>query len=142
MKIDKVNAKKKSILYVEDEEFQAKIFSRIIENELINLGYKVVIFNKGGDFISLINSRDSHYKIEEFGVILLDMEMHDFSGFDMLKEARANEIKIPIAILSAIEDQFLRDGAIQFGAKDYFIKGKDLQELDRLKLFIVDSMKN
>ena len=142
MKNDKINSKKKFILYVEDEEFQAKLFSRIIENEVSNLEYKVVVFNKGGDFVGLLNSLNVNYKIEEFGVILLDLEVSDFSGFDMLKEMRAKLINIPTAILSAMEDESFKKGAIGLGAKDYFIKGKDLLELERLRIFIVDSMKS
>ena len=142
MKNNKINSKKKFILYVEDEEFQAKLFSRIIENEVVGLGYEVVVFGKGGDFMNLLNSRDVNYKIEEFGVILLDLEMNDFSGFEMLKEMRANLIDTPVAILSAMEDESFKKGAIGLGATDYFVKGKDLLELERLRLFIINSMKS
>jgi DNA-binding response OmpR family regulator len=140
MKNNKINSAKKLILYVEDEEFQAKLFSRIIKSEIGVFDYEIVIFNKGGDFINLLNLRNEDYKIEDFGVILLDMEMHDFSGFDMLKEAQAKFVETPIAILSAIEDESFKEGAFAFGAKDYFVKGKNLQELERLRLFIVENM--
>lgn len=142
MKNNKINSAKKLILYVEDEEFQAKLFSRIIKSEIGVFDYEIVIFNKGGDFINLLNSRNEDYKIEDFGVILLDMEMHDFSGFDMLKEAQAKLVETPIAILSAIEDESFKEGVLAFGAKDYFVKGKNLQELERLRLFIVENMKS
>lgn len=140
MKNNKINSAKKLILYVEDEEFQAKLFSRIIKSEIGVFDYEIIIFNKGGDFINLLNLRNEDYKIEDFGVILLDMEMHDFSGFDMLKEAQAKFVETPIAILSAIEDESFKEGALAFGAKDYFVKGKNLQELERLRLFIVENM--
>ena len=136
----KLILKKKLILYVEDVEFQAKLFSRIIKSEIGFFDYEIVIFNKGGDFINLLNSRNEDYKIEDFSVILLDMEMHDFSGFDMLKEAQKKFVETPIAILSAIENESFKEGALAFGAKDYFVKGKSLQELERLRLFIVENI--
>ena len=76
---------KKLILYVEDEDIQAKLFAKIIENEVKDRGHQVIIFNSGVDFIDLVNSRNKNYTIEQFGIILLDLAMHDFSGIAMLK---------------------------------------------------------
>ncbi len=141
MKNDNSDYQKKYILYVEDEDVQAKVFSKIIENEVKNFGYEVVVFNNGTDFIDLLNSTNKNYKIEQFGLILLDLSMYDFSGFDMLKEAQNKALKTPIAILSAREDLLIKKQTIDFGAKDYFVKGKNLAELDRLRNFIIETMK-
>jgi len=141
MKNDNSDYQKKYILYVEDEDVQAKVFSKIIENEVKNFGYEVVVFNNGTDFIDLLNSANKNYKIEQFGLILLDLSMYDFSGFDMLKEAQNKTLKTPIAILSAREDLLIKKQTIDFGAKDYFVKGKNLAELDRLRNFIIETMK-
>ena len=64
MKNNKINSAKKLILYVEDEEFQAKLFSRIIKSEIGVFDYEIVIFSKGGDFINLLNLRNEDYKID------------------------------------------------------------------------------
>jgi len=135
-----LNYNKKFILYVEDEDVQARVFSKIIENEVKNYNYQVVVFNNGADFIDLINSKNNNYKIEQFGLILLDLSMYDFSGFDMLKEAKNKNLKTPIAILSAREDLLIKKQTLDFGAKEYFIKGKNLAELDRLRNFIIEAM--
>jgi DNA-binding response OmpR family regulator len=134
------NYQKKFILYVEDENVQAKVFSKIIESEVKNFGYEVIVFGNGSDFIDLLNSRNKNYKIEQFGLILLDLSMHDYSGIAMLNEAKAKNIKIPIAIFSAREDEIIKDKAIDLGAKDYFIKGKNLMELERLRKFIIENI--
>lgn len=141
MKNDNLDYQKKFILYVEDEDVQAKVFSKIIENEVKNFGYEVITFNNGGDFIDLINSANKNYKIEQFGLILLDLSMYDFSGFDMLREAKNKALKTPIAILSAREDLLIKKQTLDFGAKDYFVKGKNLAELDRLRNFIIEKMR-
>ena len=130
---------KKLNLYVEDEDIQAKLFAKIIENEVKDRGHQVIIFNSGVDFIDLVNSRNKNYTIEQFGIILLDLAMHDFSGIAMLKEAQDKAIKTPIAIFSAREDEPLKKQSFDLGAKDYFVKGKDLLELERLRSFIIDN---
>lgn len=134
------NYQKKFILYVEDENVQAKVFSKIIESEVKNFGYEVIVFGNGSDFIDLLNSRNVNYKIEQFGLILLDLSMHDYSGISMLNEAKAKNIKTPIAIFSAREDEVTKEKAIDLGAKDYFIKGKNLMELERLRKFIIENI--
>lgn len=138
--INQINSNPKLILYVEDEDVQAKIFSKIIENEVSSHGFKVVVFKSGDDFIDLINSLHAKYKISEFGLILLDLSMHDVSGLAMLKEFKAKSIKTPIAILTAREDDELKNKALSIGANDYFVKGKDVEELSRLKNFILQSI--
>jgi DNA-binding response OmpR family regulator len=140
MKNNSSDYKKKFILYVEDENIQAKLFSKIIENEVKNFGYEVVVFGNGSDFIDLLNSNNKNYKIEQFGLILLDLSMHDFSGMAMLNEAKAKNIKTPIAIFSAREDNLIKTKALELGAKDYFIKGKNLMELERLRKFIIENI--
>lgn len=140
MKNNNTDYQKKFILYVEDEDAQAKVFSKIIENEVKNFGYEVIVFKNGTDFIDLLNSANKNYKIEQFGLILLDLSMYDFSGFDMLKHAQNQALKTPIAILSAHEDLLIKKQTLDFGAKEYFIKGKNLAELDRLRNFIIEAM--
>jgi two-component system response regulator TctD len=131
---------KKLILYVEDEDVQAKLFAKIIENEVKDRGLQVITLSNGADFIDLVNSRNKNYKIEQFGLILLDLSMHDYSGISMLSEAKAKNIKTPIAIFSAREDEVTKEKAIDLGAKDYFIKGKNLMELERLRKFIIENI--
>jgi len=126
------------ILYVEDEAVQSKIFSKIIENEVASANCKVIIFDNGGEFIKLVNGQHSKYHIEQFAVILLDLSIHDYSGLTLLKEAQAKSITTPpIAVLSAREDNSTKLSTLELGAKDYFVKGKNYQELERLREFIL-----
>ena len=78
---------KKLILYVEDEDVQAKLFAKIIENEVKDRGLQVIIFNNGADFIDLVNSRNKNYESEQLRIILFDLAMFEFSGIAMLKVA-------------------------------------------------------
>jgi len=130
------------ILYVEDEDFQAKIFSKIIESELDSYDYKVKILKNGTDFITLINQKQfNDINLSEVGLILIDLAMHDVSGVEMLKEFKKHNIQIPVAVLTAREDQEIQKHLLKLGANDYFVKGKDIDELSRLRDFIIANIK-
>jgi len=129
------------ILYIEDEEFQAKVFGKIINDEIEEFGYKLIALKGGDEAMKIISGEKIHgVSLENIGMILLDLAMHDVSGFQILKEIKGRKIKIPTAILSAKEDDEVKEEAIKLGAKDYFIKGKDLEELNRLRRFIIKTM--
>jgi DNA-binding response OmpR family regulator len=130
------------ILYVEDEDFQAKIFSKIIESELDSYDYKVKILKNGADFITLINQKQfNDINLSEVGLVLIDLAMHDVSGVEMLKEFKKHNIQIPVAVLTAREDQEIQQHLLKLGANDYFVKGKDIDELSRLRDFIIANIK-
>ncbi len=134
---------KNFILYIEDEDFQAKIFSKIIESELDSYNYKVKIIKNGKDFIALLNNENKIFNdinLNEIGLILIDLAMHDVSGVQLLQETQKHQINLPVAILTAREDESIKQQIIDLGAKDYFVKGKDIAELSRLRDFIIINM--
>lgn len=132
---------KKYVLYIEDEAFQAKLFSKIIGDEIEEFGYKILTLSNGSDAIKFLEGKKV-LKVEknEVGLILLDLAMHDISGFQILKEIAKDKVKIPVAVLSAREDDDIKKEAKKLGAIDYFIKGKDLAELQRLRKFVTKTM--
>jgi DNA-binding response OmpR family regulator len=134
---------KNLILYIEDEDFQAKIFSKIIESELDSYNYKVKIINNGEDFITLLNNQNKTFNdinLNEIGLILIDLAMHDISGVQLLQEIKKHQITLPVAILTAREDDNIKQQITDLGANDYFIKGKNIEELARLRDFIIANM--
>ena len=134
---------KNFILYIEDEDFQAKIFSKIIESELDSYNYKVKIIKSGKDFIALLNNENKIFNdinLNEIGLILIDLAMYDISGVQLLQETQKHQINLPVAILTAREDENIKKQIIDLGAKDYFVKGKDIAELARLRDFIIINM--
>ena len=78
-------------------------------------------------------------KIEqsEIGLVLLDLAIHDISGLQILAKIEA---KIPVAVLSANEDTKVKEEAMRLGASEYFVKGKSIEELNRLREFVVKVM--
>ncbi|MBU6141261.1 MAG: response regulator [Proteobacteria bacterium] len=130
---------KRYVLLIEDEKFQAVLFSKIIEDELSEFGYEVVTLDNGRDALKFF-SGEKILKIDqnEVGLVLLDLAIHDISGLQILEKI---EVKIPVAVLSANEDKKTREDALSMGATDYFVKGKNLEELNRLREFIIRVMK-
>ena len=126
--------KKKYLLYVEDEEFQAKLFAHIIESELVDYGYGVITLHNGLDLVNFI-AQENELSVprDQIGLILLDLSIHDISGIQILKTVRRYELEIPIAIFSARDDDEIRKEVLDLGATEYFVKGKSLEELQRLK---------
>ena len=134
---------KNLILYIEDEDFQAKIFSKIIESELDSYNYKVKIINNGKDFLALLNNQNKTFNdinLQEIGLILIELAMHDISGVQLLQEIKKQQITRPVAILTAREDGSIKQQILDLGANDYFVKGKDIEELARLRDFIIANM--
>ncbi len=130
---------KRYVLLVEDEKFQATLFAKIIENELSDFGYQVITIENGRDALKFF-SGEKILEIEqsEVGLVLLDLAIHDISGLQILEKIDA---KIPVAVLSANEDEKVKADALRLGASEYFVKGKSLEELNRLRDFIVKVMR-
>ena len=108
-----------------------------------NINYKVKIIKNGKDFIALLNNENKIFNdinLNEIGLILIDLAMHDVSGVQLLQETQKHQINLPVAILTAREDESIKQQIIDLGAKDYFVKGKDIAELSRLRDFIIINM--
>ena len=82
------------ILLVDDN----KSITKVISQYLIIQGYQCTVSNEGKTGLILINS-------EKFDVILLDLAMPDFTGFDILDSLEASGLlkKLKIIILTAAE---------------------------------------
>ncbi len=65
--------------------------------------------------------------------ILLDMDLPRMSGFSILRQLKAQDAYrgIPVFVWSGTSDPEVIDEAKDLGARDYFLKSKDLNELFR-----------
>jgi len=137
------SSKKRYVLLVEDEKFQAHLFSKIIETEIAEFGYQVIALDNGRDALKFFSGQKVlEINQEEVGLVLLDLAIHDISGLQILEKINSKILaKVPVAVLSANDDQKIRKEALNLGASDYFVKGKSLEELNRLREFIVKKMR-
>lgn len=106
------------ILLVEDE----KRLARLIERQLIRAGYSVSLAFTAEEALAKAIST-------QINLILLDINLPDKSGFEVLRELRDKSYTTPVLILTArrqIED---RIQGLEIGADDYLVKPFDSGEL-------------
>jgi DNA-binding response OmpR family regulator len=99
------------ILLVEDE----KRLARSIERQLTREGYVVELAFDGAEAQEKVLSN-------EFEIIVLDINLPKKSGFDLLRELRAQSYATPVLILSARDDLKDRVEGLRLGADDYVVK--------------------
>ncbi len=64
-------------------------------------------------------------------VILLDLNMPDLSGIDVLRVLKDLGVRIPVLILTTFDDQRYIQQAFSLGAKGYLLKDASRQEIMR-----------
>lgn len=107
------------ILLVEDE----KMLSGLIAKGLRNAGYAVDAAYDGEDALF-------EYEVNEYDLIILDLNLPRKDGLDVLREIRAKDSEMKVLILSArtkVSDRIL---GLDEGANDYLIKPFDFGELE------------
>jgi two-component system cell cycle response regulator CtrA len=68
-------------------------------------------------------------KLYDYDIIILDLQLPDMSGFDVLKQLRVNKIATPILILSGSTQIENKVKGLGFGADDYMTKPFHKDEL-------------
>jgi len=58
-------------------------------------------------------------------VMLLDLGLPDSQGLDTLVRLREAVTDVPIVVLTGLDDEEMADRAIQYGAQDYVVKGRE-----------------
>lgn len=107
------------ILLVEDDESSALLIKEFLEE----YDFKVDIQN-------CVTSAISSMKFHNYSVILLDINLPDFSGFEVLKYLNKSKFNIPVIVMSAYSDRNHKLQAFKFGANDYMVKPIDPEELE------------
>jgi CheY-like chemotaxis protein len=105
---------KKKILLVEDDEF---LRSLLIER-FVQAGYEVSIAKSGAEALSEAG------KLPD--LILLDLVLPDFSGFDVIEKLRQSpETRdLPFMVLSNSEEQESRKQSQELNAVGYLVKAR------------------
>jgi len=106
------------ILLVEDDPAT----SRSIELMLTHANLNVYCTDMGEDGIDLA-------KVYDYDLILLDLNLPDMSGHDVLRQLRLARIDTPILILSGADDTDSKIKGFGFGADDYMTKPFHRDEL-------------
>ncbi|MGP0092369.1 MAG: response regulator transcription factor CtrA [Xanthobacteraceae bacterium] len=106
------------VLLIEDECSTA----RSIELMLKSAGFNVYTTDLGEEGVDL-------GKLYDYDNILLDLNLPDMSGFEVLRSLRVSNVKTPILILSGLAGTEDKVKGLGFGADDYLTKPFHKDEL-------------
>jgi two-component system cell cycle response regulator CtrA len=99
------------ILLVEDNPVAAKS----IELKLVAEGHNVFVTDLGEDAVELTS-------VYDYDLMLLDLDLADMEGLDVLRAVRAKKIRTPVIILTASGDIETKVKALGAGADDFITK--------------------
>lgn len=85
-------------------------------------GFEVVMADTGKKALDAARVLNPH-------IVLLDARLPDLSGFDVLKQVRAEGRRMPILMVTARDDEVDRVLGLEMGADDYIVKPFSLREL-------------
>ncbi|HEY5122960.1 MAG TPA: response regulator transcription factor [Ignavibacteria bacterium] len=115
-----------NILIVEDEQRLAEILKR----QLKESGYNVEIAFDGYIGKQLVEKN-------RYNLIILDINLPLINGYDLCKEIRKTNSKIPIIMLTALGTPDNKVTGFDVGADDYVLKPFDFRELlSRINVFL------
>ena len=105
-------------LLIEDDRAAA----RTTELLLRSAGFNVFVTEEGEEGVELA-------KLYDYDIILLDLNLPDMHGYDVLKKLRVAKVGTPVLILSGIGEMDSKVRALGFGADDYVTKPFHRDEL-------------
>jgi len=109
---------KVKILLIEDDE----LASELIYNFLLECDFDVTPLFTATDGIA-------HIRNKPVDIVILDLNLPDFNGFEVLKNIR-HYSTVPIIVTSAYSETKSKLFAFKYGANDYMVKPIDLEELE------------
>src|SRR3954451_21096159 len=106
------------VLLIEDDSTTAQSIELMLKSESFNV-YTTDLGEEGIDL----------GKLYEYEIVLLDLNLPDMSGFEVLRSMRVSKVKTPILILSGIAGIENKVKGLGLGADDYLTKPFHKDEL-------------
>ena len=106
------------VLLIEDDSAMARSIELMLRSEWLNV-YTTDLGEEGIDL----------GKLYDYDIIVLDLQLPDMSGFEVLKALRVAKVQTPVLILSGNAIVEAKVKALGFGADDYMTKPFHKDEL-------------
>jgi diguanylate cyclase (GGDEF)-like protein/PAS domain S-box-containing protein len=106
----------KTVLLVEDNPADARLLREM--------------FNEQGSHdtelthVACMSEAEMHLAKHAVDIVLLDLGLPDAQGVEAVRRARAAAPRIPLVVLTGLNDESLAAQALQEGAQDYLVKGQ------------------
>jgi diguanylate cyclase (GGDEF)-like protein/PAS domain S-box-containing protein len=106
----------RQILLVEDNAADARLVREMVNDH----------GSQGGAVMHVESLREAESLLSERAVdiILLDLRLPDGHGLGALRRAHAAAPRVPLVVLTGLEDESLAAEALREGAQDYLVKGE------------------
>jgi len=99
------------VLLIEDDSSIAQLIESMLKSESFNV-WATDLGEEGVDL----------GRLYDYDIILLDLNLPDISGFEVLRSLRVSKVKTPILILSGIASIEHKVKCLGYGADDYMTK--------------------
>jgi CheY-like chemotaxis protein len=109
-----------NVLLVEDNPDDVEIIT--INLKRSSIPYIVDVAVTGNKALNAIEEK-------YYDVILLDYQLPDMTGLDLIQEIKKKDIKTPIIILTGIDEREIAVSTMKLGASDYLVKSAELYEI-------------
>ncbi len=106
------------VLLIEDDNATAQSIELMLKSESF-IVYTTELGEEGVDL----------GKLYDYDIVLLDLNLPDMSGFEVLRSLRVSKVKVPILILSGLGGIEDKVKGLGFGADDYMTKPFHKDEL-------------
>jgi len=106
------------VLVVEDQVAVAEF----VHDALTEIGYAVALAATAAEALARL-------VLDDLDLVLLDLNLPDLPGLELLDRLRAQWPKVPVVIISGTEDPILAQAALARGAADYVTKPFPLDRL-------------
>jgi signal transduction histidine kinase len=103
-------------LLVEDNLADARL-TRALLDEANPGGFELV-------HVPTLQQGLEHLAVAEFDTVLLDLSLVDAQGLDTVRRLRQEQPRVPIIVVSGLDDEEVAIEALHNGAQDYLVKGQ------------------
>ncbi|EHS51417.1 response regulator receiver protein [Rhizobium sp. PDO1-076] len=123
----KAVGKEVTIVMVEDDEGHARLIEKNVRRAGVN--NEIVPFTNGTDALDFILGKDRSGQVSQdrYLLILLDLNLPDMSGTDILEKVKSNPHtrRLPVVILTTTDDEREIQRCYDLGANVYITKPVD-----------------
>src|ERR1700722_12127668 len=106
----------KSLLLIEDNPGDARLFYETFKQQDSR--------NTDLTHVKSMSEAEKHLAAHEVDIIILDLGLPDAQGLTAVRRAHAAAPRVPLVVLTVLDDESLAIQALQEGAQDYLIKGQ------------------
>jgi diguanylate cyclase (GGDEF)-like protein/PAS domain S-box-containing protein len=106
----------KVLLLVEDNPGDARLLREMLNEQGLH--------DTEMTHVARLSEAEQHLESNKVDIILLDLGLPDANGLSAVRRAHAIAPRVPLVVLTGMDDELLAAQALQEGAQDYLIKGQ------------------